>query len=116
MVSLAQLKTSIGQMRISIVAERFVSERTRGGGQDGEWVEVYRFWGKVEWTKGNETLVAQKLQPFNLAYIIARWDQRLTTGMRLQIRGYKPINVRSCTNVEERNHILEIYADEGIGS
>lgn len=117
MVSLASLKASIGQMRTPIVVEKFVGNKTRLGGQDGTWVYYYQFFGKVEWSKGNEREVAQRVQGFDYAYIIARWDERIDESMRLLISGIaQPCNIRSTTNVEQKNHIMEIYAERNVGT
>jgi head-tail adaptor len=110
-------------MRTPIIVQKWVTTpddggQSRLGGQAGEWIYYYQFFGKVEWSKGNERVVADRVQTYDYAYIVARWDERLDSSMRLIISGTDPLpcNIRSTTNVEEKNHLMEVYAERNVGT
>lgn len=84
------------------------------GGRNGAYIPAFSFWGKVEHKKAWETENAQRLQAYDNVYIVARYDPRIETNTILSFNG-KTYKVRGVTNVEERNHIMEIDASEGVG-
>lgn len=124
MTSLRNLQAVVGQMRTYITVQQKVNvpgqpDQNSTGGIDFQWVNQFYFWGKVEWSRGWVGNVAERRQPYFRAYIIARFDPRLQIGQRLKFRDMNQdhaLTLQSYSNVEQHNWLVEIDAEQGVGT
>lgn len=109
-------KICVGDLNIEITVQKpMMTPDGQGGFKPTEWVEWFRFWASVEWKGGGERDVAGKVQAYSSAKITAAWDARLKEDLRLVFKGMI-LNIRSVTNWQERNYIMDVDAELGVGT
>lgn len=115
--------TDIGMLRSIAAAQKPIMTSDGQGGQSTEWVPDFEFFCAVDWYRGNEVVIADRLTFITTAMLSARWDPRLTTSHRIilqQISGgivsRKFLNVRVVTNYQERNQWMSVRGELGVGN
>ena len=85
------------------------------GGSTMAWNTINTVWASIEPITGWERLQAGKLRSAITHRIRMRYDNTITPDMRF-VLGSRVFNIRAVINVEERNHALEILAEEGVAT
>lgn len=93
-----------------------VQQRTRvadgaGGFEDG-WETVVTLWASVDPIRGSERYAAGQVAATATHKFLMRYHSAIRADMRFSWNGTY-YNIRSITNVGERDRFLEIYAEEG---
>lgn len=91
------------------------AETTDGtGGFTLSWTNVATVWAAIEPLSGRERMIARKLQSSVTHRITIRYRTGVTARMRVQ-SGSRVFNIRHVINLEERDELLELLAEEGAG-
>lgn len=81
------------------------------GGYSRVWQDVAELWGEVLPAQGADKLVAGVLQAEQNYIVTLRYRAGVTVGMRLLL-GERTLLIHRVTNVQEKNHWLELWAQE----
>ena len=85
------------------------------GGSAMGWNTINTVWACVKPITGWERLQAGKLTSGMSHRIRMRYDSTISPDMRFLL-GSRVFNIRAVINLEERNHSLEILAEEGVAT
>lgn len=115
-------KDFASQMRHRIVFQNEVLTSDGGGGSSLSWVNVVTVWSAIDNLSGlngrnitNEKNFAGQIQDKESLKFTIRYTSGLTAKMRIAF-GSRVFNIRSIVNVNEKNEILQILAEEGVVS
>lgn len=109
-------KLCVGDLNTEIIVQKPMENSDgQGGSLPTDWVEYFRFWGKVEWKGGSEKEQGGKVTAYANCTIEAAWDQRLSAEMRLLFNGHV-CNTKDVSDWQERHYIMDVKAEEGLGT
>lgn len=117
---MAQNKDIISQMRHRIILQNEVLTSDGGGGSTLTWNNFTTAWSAIdtasEFGSGNvtdEKFIAGQIQDKKSLKFTIRFVIGVTAKMRI-LFGSRVFNIRSINNVNEKNEILQIIAEEGV--
>lgn len=105
----------IGTYRQRLYVQQENAVADTGGGTVMGWTTINTVWASVEPVNGSEPVKAEKLSGTITHRIHMRYDGTITTAMRFLL-GSRVFNIRSIKNINERNRVLEIMAEEGVAT
>lgn len=85
------------------------------GGVTRTWQDVATLWAEIEALSANESVEAARLVSGITHRITLRYRSGVTAQMRVSFDG-RVFNIRSVTNLLERDIILEVLAEEGVAT
>lgn len=117
---MAQNQDIISQMRHRIILQNEVLAPDGGGGSSLIWTNVVTVWSAIDNLSGlsgrninNEKNFAGQIQDKESLKFTIRYTSVITAKMRI-LFGSRVFNIRSIINVNEKNEILQIRAEEGV--
>lgn len=92
----------------------------QAGGFEVLWVDVAKVWAEVQALNYNKLSVGEHFQFGQLlslsAYqITIRYRKNMATNMRIIYDG-RVFNIRRIINIEEKNRLLRLIAEEGVAT
>lgn len=99
--------------RVTLQEESRVADGA--GGSTLSWQDVATLWAAIIPLPEKEQLQAEKLTARAPYKMTLRYDARIDTAKRF-LWGARILNIRSVRDADARQHILEIIAEEGVGS
>ncbi|MDX1922676.1 MAG: phage head closure protein [Alphaproteobacteria bacterium] len=105
----------IGTYRQRLYVQQENPVADTGGGNAMAWTTINTIWASIEPVSGNEQMIAGKPSGTVTHRIHTRYDATITPAMRLML-GSRIYNIRSIKNIQERNRVLEILAEEGVAT
>lgn len=106
-------KNVASKLRHRLTLEQETKIADGAGGYVRGWEEVAGLWGEITPIGGAERLESGKLQTPVRVRILLRHRGDITPAMRL-VYDSRVFNIRSVINVQERDYITEILAEEGV--
>jgi SPP1 family predicted phage head-tail adaptor len=100
--------------RLDVVPDGMGGQVERVRGQ--RWVDYFTFWAFLEWGSGGESQNMNRTQASGMASLVAYFDARLDTSMRIILDDGQILNVRSVDNRNQRSLWLDIEAEQGVGT
>lgn len=111
-------KIAHGTLRHRIMIEAESQTSDGGGGMSNPWaapITVAKVWAAIQPLRGTERLRAQQLEESITHRITLRYRADIRPSHRVNFKG-RIFNIRSVTNVEERNRWLELMCEEGVAT
>jgi SPP1 family predicted phage head-tail adaptor len=101
--------------------QRLDTKSDGAGGQEAAsygnlWIDYFTFWAQLTWGAGGEREVMNRTQAYGTAKLVARFDPRLGTAMRIILDDGSILNVRSVDNRNQRYLWMDIDAEQGVGT
>jgi len=98
-----------------VTFQEAVDTPDEAGGSTRNWQDLMTRWAEVMPQRGTERLIDGRVQADATHRIVTRFDSNITTALRIIYAG-RVFNIRSVTNVAEKNVLMEIAAEEGVAS
>lgn len=105
----------IGPLRQRLYLQQESLGADTGGGGALSWTTIATLWAAVEPFSGKEALQAGRISGSITHRIRLRYDSSVTTAMRF-LWGSRVFNIRDIRNINERNRVMEILAEEGVAT
>ena len=90
------------------------------GNVSEDWATVLTVWGQIKPSRGNEEVLATKLQGVSPVEIRVRWSSNLAnltaSDRAVNDRTGAIYNIRSVENPDMRRKYLTIYAEAGVAT
>lgn len=118
-------KTACSRLRHRLTLQQEIQMPDEAGGYTRGWQDVADLWaeiipfsagaGNVAGGANRERLVAGQLQAEVTYRVVLRYRAGVDAGMRLKFDN-RYFNIRSVVNPLERNEMLELMVQEGVGT
>ncbi|HVY13511.1 MAG TPA: phage head closure protein [Alphaproteobacteria bacterium] len=105
--------SAIGEFRERVSLQQEARTPDTGGGAALSWEEVAQVWAAVEPLSGREDVQAEGVSGRAVYRLRFRCGVEVTPAMRVVWRG-KILNIRSLRNVDARDRLMEVTAEEGV--
>jgi SPP1 family predicted phage head-tail adaptor len=105
-----------GQMRDRITLQRETEVSDGGGGYELGWFTVATVWGQLMPERGNERVENGRMEASVGAVLRIRYSSdvaEVSAGWRAVVDG-EEYNIRSVTQPDRRNRIIEMTVDRGV--
>lgn len=105
-----------GLMRDRITFQQEREEPIGGGGYELNWHTAATVWGQLAPERGSERVEAGRMEASVGAVLRVRYSAdtaAITAGWRALIDG-EPYNIRSVTQPDRRNRIIEMTVERGV--
>lgn len=99
--------------RLSLEQEVLSSDGV--GGYTKSWEVLAELWAEIRPLGGLEAFFTGRLNAKATHKIRLRYRSGVTTAMRL-VFGERVFNIRSVHNIDEKNDMLELLAEEGVAT
>ena len=109
-------KTLASRLRSRITLQQQVQTADGAGGFARSWSDVATIWAEILPLNGRELLQAQQLQSSVTHKITIRYRTGVIAAQRFLCESTRAFNIRAVRNVEERDELLEIFAEEGVAT
>ncbi len=103
----------ISRMRHQITFQSESLTTDSGGGYSLSWSNGSTVWAEILPSSGSERFFAGQMVAAKTFRITTRYISGITSKMRI-LYGSRVLNIRSISNLEEKNEWLEIIAEEGV--
>lgn len=107
-----------GQMRDRVRIERETEQPDGGGGYEVGWFHVATVWGQLVPERGRERVESGRIEASVAAVLRIRYSSEVadvTAGYRVVIDGVD-YNIRSVTQPDRRNRIIEMTVERGVAT
>lgn len=101
------------RLRHRVIIEQPIEAADGAGGLQVTWQEFTTIWAEIFPRRADEQLFAGQLAKLASHKISVRYLSGLNTKMRINFDG-RIFNIVSILNINERNEMLEILAEEGV--
>jgi SPP1 family predicted phage head-tail adaptor len=108
------MRSFTSSLRHKVTLEQKVQTADGAGGFTTAWEQVAILWASIDRMRASESYNSGQLRTASSHVFRARYTSSITTDMRL-VFGERIFNIRSINNPGEKNNMLEIYAEEGVG-
>lgn len=105
----------IGQLHHRVTLQSASETADGGGGFTATWSDIATVWARIEPLSGKERMTAQQLENPLTHRITIRHRSGVDAKMRIKF-GSRIFNIRSVLNPDEGNEVLELMAEEGVGT
>lgn len=112
-------RNTSSRLRHRLTLQEEVRTQDTVGGYTRSWRDVAQLWAEVfpvtasQWVGRGESVSAEQIQAVVTHRIVLRYRPGVDSGMRF-VFDNRVFNIRSVTNKEEKNEVLEILAEEGV--
>lgn len=100
-------------LRHKVTLERPALAPDSGGGYAQTWEEAATLWAAITRLRAGERYTNGQLTVSASHIFRLRYTSDITADMRFIFDG-RAFNIRGIQNVDEKNRMLEVYAEEGI--
>ncbi len=107
--------SAIGGMRARVALQEEQRAPDGGGGYALAWATVATVWAEVAPLRGRETVQATALSGSGLYRLRLRAGIDVTPALRV-LWGSRIFNIRHVRNVDARDRLVEIIAEEGVAA
>jgi SPP1 family predicted phage head-tail adaptor len=104
-----------GERRKHVILQSEQPTPDGAGGYTLSWTNFATVWADIVPATGEKLFVSGHLEGHVTHKVTIRYLTGVTIDMRI-LWGGRTFNIRAVTNVEERNHILEILVEEGVAT
>ncbi len=100
-------------LRHRVTLEKKILTADNGGGYSASWEQIAVLWAEIQRIKGGEGQIYGKVNASATHLFRLRYRSDITAEMRLCYDN-RIFNIRAIHNSEERDRMLNIYAEEGV--
>ena len=105
----------IGALRHRITFQKLTTSVNENGFEVKTWIDFKTVWAKVTNLHGREYFAAAAVQAENTVKFTIRYLEGIDPSMRILFRR-KQYNITAIDNIKYQNRIMEIKAQEVVGS
>lgn len=108
-------KNTTSRLRHKMSLQDEIKTPDGAGGFTRSWKTVADIWAEITPLSGRETFFASRLQSAVSHKIAIRYRKGISAGQRL-VYDNRLFNIRSISNEQANNEVIELLVEEGVGS
>ena len=108
---------TVGNLKYLVTFDKPISTRNPGGGVTGTWERQFELYAGIEYLRGSEPVIAQRLkgvQPVVIKVRVSRLTKQIRASWRARDRNGIIFNIKSTTPNLARSYI-DLLCETGAG-